>query len=133
MKRFPVSAFTVPNFIVASLVLICVFAFIGCSRTPTAGGSTPTAPTPAAAPAKLPAVHKCEVERIGGYQRGDYHLVSVKCKGDDVIRRFYMDSIWNLAKPGDVVVMTPSHYNQQVIWSMCVYFAEFPNTRVTTE
>lgn len=133
MKRFPVSAFAVPNFIVASLVLFCVFASTGCSRTPTPGESTSTAPTPAAVPAKLPAVYKCEVERIGGYERGDYHYVSVKCKGADVIRSYYTDSMWILVKPGDVVVMTPSHYYQQVIWSMSVYFAEFPNTRVTTE
>lgn len=133
MKRFPVLAFTVPNYIVASLVLFCVLAFTGCSATRAVGESASTASTPTVVPAKLPAVYKCEVERIGGYERGSYHIVSVKCKGDDVIRSYYTDSMWILVKPGDVVVMTPSHYYQQVIWSMSVYFAEFPKTRVTTE
>jgi hypothetical protein len=130
MKRVLVSSFSVPNSIVVSLVLLCVFAFAGCSHPSISAENSSTASALAPAPAELPAVYKCVVERIGDYESGDYHYVSVKCKDADEIARYYMDPLWNLVKPGDVVIMTPSHDGRRVVWDTSVYFAEFPETRV---
>lgn len=131
MKRTLVSAFTAPRLLALSLVLFSSVLLTGCS------GQTVTAETPstasASAPtqAELPPVYKCVIERIGDYESGDYHYVSVKCKGADVIRTYSMDGYWSVVKPGDVVVMTPSHDGRRVVWNITVYFSEFPETAVT--
>lgn len=133
MKRALVSAFTAPRLLAVSLVLFCAALLTGCSGQKEAAEAPSTASAQAPTRAELPAVYKCVVERIGDYDSGDYHFVSVKCKDADEIASYLMDPLWNLVKPGDVVIMTPSHHGSRVVWNTSVYFAEFPETRVTAK
>lgn len=133
MKRTLVSAFTAPRLLALSLVLFSSVLLTGCSGQTVTAETQSTASASASTQAELPPVYKCVIERIGDYESGDYHYVSVKCKGADGISWYYMNPMWNLVKPGDVVVMTPSRVGGRVVWSFSVHFSEFPETAVTAE
>lgn len=112
-----------------SSLLLTVFVLLvsGCSSTPEQA-RTQTGSTAEQKP--LPPPVKCQVERIGSHQSGDYGYVSVKCIGETTVRSFYADTLWDVVRAGDTVVITPSSVQGQVTWSLSVYFAEAPHTPV---
>jgi hypothetical protein len=112
-----------------SFLLLTVFVLLvsGCSSTPEQA-RTQTVSTAEQKP--LPPPVKCQVERIGSHQSGSYEYVSVKCIGENTVRSFYADTLWDVVRAGDTVVITPSSVQGQVTWSLSVYFAEAPHTPV---
>ncbi len=78
----------------------------------------------------LPAVQRYTIQRIGTYTHTSLYdssqteYVSVKFVGQNNINRYDTDSLWALARPGDVVVFTPSYSNRQVVWETAIEFVE---------